>query len=97
MDPWLWRHCILRSLHIWNSFSSPPAVTECVIHPACKVLNELGPFQHAWIPSLSTVYFNGNFSPSRIEPSDIYIEQEGGVVAVGADPSTLPPTSVGNS
>jgi hypothetical protein len=49
------------------------------------------------IPSLSTVYFNGNFSPSRIERSDIYIEQEGGVAAVGADPSTLFPASVGKS
>jgi hypothetical protein len=39
---------------------------------------------HFSVPGFLLFLLNGSFGPSRIERSDIYIEQEGGVAAVGA-------------
>jgi hypothetical protein len=52
---------------------------------------------HFIVPGFFLFLLNGSFGPSRIECSDIYFEQEGGVAAVGADPSTLLPASAGIS
>ena len=49
------------------------------------------------MPGFLLFLLNGSFGPSRTEASDIYIEKEGGVAAVGADPSTLLTASVGIS
>ena len=52
---------------------------------------------HFNVPGFLLFLLNGSFGPSRTELSYIYIEQEGGVAAVGADPSTLLTASVGIS
>ena len=52
---------------------------------------------HFTVPGFLLFLLNGSFRPSRIELPDIYIEQEGSVAAVGADPSTLLTASVGIS